>query len=85
MEAYLQPLVSCHLYTAIIRQKKKNLEKSKILKDIVKIIFTLELRIILVYVCGGYIFIMLYVVVYVCVCVCVCVMIRAPHGRFEVV
>ena len=24
MDAYLRPLVSCHLYATIIRQKKKN-------------------------------------------------------------
>ena len=46
MYAYLQPLVSCCLYTTIIRQKKKDFgEIEKIEKDSVKRMFTLELRI----------------------------------------
>ena len=70
MDAYLQPLVSCHLYMAIIREKKKDFgEIEENQKIIIKKNFMLELHISLlfIYVCVDYICISL------CVCVCVCV------------
>ena len=53
MDAYLQALVSCHLYMIIIRQKKRDFgEIKKNQKDIIKRIFRLELCLSLcVYVC----------------------------------
>ena len=56
MEAYLRPLVSCRLYTAIIKAEKDRFWRDR--KNIAKRIFMLELRISLSSVC-------------VCVCVCV--------------
>ena len=45
IDAFMRPPVSCLLHTAIIRQKKKDFgEIEKIEKDVVKRIFTLELR-----------------------------------------
>ena len=56
-DTYLQPLVSCCLYTAIIRLRKKDSGEIEKIEKIVKRMFTLELSITL---CA-------------CVCVCVCV------------
>ena len=58
MDAYWQPLVSCHLITKIIRQRKKNIGKKS--KNTIKRIFMLGL-------CTT-----LYVCMCVCVCVCMC-------------
>ena len=67
MDAYLQPLVSCHLYTTIIRQRKKDFgESQKIVK------FSKKMWLFLcVCVCVDYIFVLLCVVVYVIVSMCV--------------
>ena len=73
MAAYLWPLVSCCFYTAIIRQKKKDFEKSKKSKRYSqKIFFTLGLcnkSFVCLHV--DYIFIFLWVVLYVIVFLCV--------------
>ena len=46
MDAYLRPLISCSLYTTIIRQRKKDFgEIEKNFKNTVKNMFTLEMQV----------------------------------------
>ena len=42
MGAYLRPLVSCRLYTSIIRQKNKDFGEIEKIENIVKRMVTLE-------------------------------------------
>ena len=89
MEAYLRPLVSCCLYTTIIRQKKKDLgEIEKIEKYSEKNVYVriaYNFWCVCVCVCIDYICILLCVAIYVIASMCMFMMIHAPRGRFEVV
>ena len=70
MNAYLRPLVSCRLYTTLIRLRKKDFGEIEKIKHTVKRMFTLELCIAL-FVCVHRLY-LLCVVVHVIITVCLC-------------
>ena len=79
MDAYLRPLVSCCLFTTIIRQRKKaigeieKIEKYSQKNIDVRIAYNSLCVCVCVCVCVDYICVLLCVVVYVIVSLCVCV------------
>ena len=90
MDAYLLLLVSCRLYTTIIRQRKKDFGEIEKIEKYSQRMFILGFRIILcvcvcVCVCVDYICVLLCVVAYVIICMFMSMMIYAPRGRFRVV